>query len=225
MWGGFSIDNATLNRFFSLHYLLPFVIALLSLLHVAVLHDSGSSNPLNLKLTDSNKVTFHPYFMFKDLLGVVVFLIIFCYVVFFEPDAIIDPVNNVPANPLVTPTHIVPEWYFLPFYAILRSIPNKLGGVVTLGLALVILFLLPFISNSVFKGSFFETFKVALFWFFLSVCILLGWIGFKPIEDPYLMLGQYLTISYFFYFFSIAVFLPMLQSFNFLGAIYTTRSK
>jgi quinol-cytochrome oxidoreductase complex cytochrome b subunit len=208
LWGGFSVDNATLNRFFSLHYLLPFVIALLSLIHVAVLHESGSSNPLNIALLSySNKVPFHPYFVFKDLLGVLLFLIIFCYAVFFKPDSIIDPINNVPANPLVTPTHIVPEWYFPPFYAILRSIPNKLGGVITLALALIVLFLLPFITNKVFK--------VLLFWSFLSVCVLLGWIGFKPIEDPYLMLGQILTIFYFLYFFSLAVIAPALQAYSF----------
>lgn len=214
LWGGFSVDNATLNRFFSLHYLLPFVIALLSLIHVAVLHESGSSNPLNIALSASNKVPFHPYFVFKDLLGVILFLIIFCYAVFFYPDKIIDPVNNVPANPLVTPTHIVPEWYFLPFYAILRSIPNKLGGVITLALALIVLFLLPFITNNIFKGSFFEISKTILFWSFLSVCVLLGWIGFKPIEDPYLMLGQILTLLYFFYFFSMATLVPFLQGYN-----------
>lgn len=215
LWGGFSVDNATLNRFFSLHYLLPFVIALLSLIHVAVLHESGSSNPLNIALSVSNKVPFHPYFIFKDLLGIIFFLIVFCYAVFFKPDSIIDPINNVPANPLVTPTHIVPEWYFLPFYAILRSIPNKLGGVITLGLALIVLFLLPFITNNVFKGSFFEISKTILFWSFLSVCVLLGWIGFKPIEDPYLMLGQILTLLYFFYFFSLAVIVPALQAYTF----------
>lgn len=215
LWGGFSVDNATLNRFFSLHYLLPFVIALLSLIHVAVLHESGSSNPLNIALSVANKVPFHPYFIFKDLLGIIFFLIVFCYAVFFKPDSIIDPINNVPANPLVTPTHIVPEWYFLPFYAILRSIPNKLGGVITLGLALIVLFLLPFITNNVFKGSFFEISKTILFWSFLSVCVLLGWIGFKPIEDPYLMLGQILTILYFFYFFSLAVIVPTLQAYTF----------
>lgn len=211
LWGGFSVDNATLNRFFSLHYLLPFVIALLSLIHVAVLHESGSSNPMNIALSVSNKVPFHPYFVYKDALGILFFLIIFCYTVFFRPDNIIDPINNVPANPLVTPTHIVPEWYFLPFYAILRSIPNKLGGVITLALALIILLALPFITNNTFKGAFFEIFKVITFWSFLVVCVLLGWIGFKPIEDPYLMLGQSLTVCYFAYFFCISIINPMLQ--------------
>jgi ubiquinol-cytochrome c reductase cytochrome b subunit len=128
-----------------------------------VLHENGSNNPLNISLKVSNKVSFHPYFIFKDLLGILFFLIIFCYFIFFKPDNIIDPVNNIPANPLVTPTHIVPEWYFLPFYAILRSIPNKLGGVITLAFALIVLFLLPFIANKFFKGTFFENFKVFLF--------------------------------------------------------------
>lgn len=215
LWGGYSVDNATLNRFFSLHYLLPFVIALLALLHVVVLHESGSSNPLNIPVNSSNKVPFHPFFIIKDLLGIVIFSVIFGYTIFFYPDNIIDPVNNVPANPLVTPTHIVPEWYFSPFYAILRSIPNKLGGVITLLLALGVLFLLPFISNSVFKGSFFETFKTFLFWSFLAVCVLLGWIGFKPIEDPYLMLGQTLTVFYFLYFFAISFIIPYFQKITF----------
>ena len=211
LWGGFSVDNATLNRFFSLHYLLPFVIALLSLVHIAVLHETGSSNPMNIALSVSNKVPFHPYFVYKDVLGILFFLIVFCYIVFFRPDNIIDPINNVPANPLVTPTHIVPEWYFLPFYAILRSIPNKLGGVITLAFALIVLLALPFISNNTFKGSFFELFKVITFWSFLVICFLLGWIGFKPIEDPYLMLGQTLTAFYFFYFFCISIINPILQ--------------
>jgi quinol-cytochrome oxidoreductase complex cytochrome b subunit len=136
---------------------------LLALLHIIVLHESGSGNPLNIQVFSTSKIPFHPFFIFKDLLGVVVFLLLFCYTIFFYPDHIIDPVNNVPANPLVTPTHIVPEWYFSPFYAILRSIPNKLGGVVTLLFALAVLFVLPFISNTIFKGSFFETSKTFLF--------------------------------------------------------------
>jgi quinol-cytochrome oxidoreductase complex cytochrome b subunit len=147
---------------------------LLALLHVVVLHESGSSNPLNIPVRSTNKIPFHPFFIIKDLLGIVVFMLLFCYTVFFYPDNIIDPVNNVPANPLVTPTHIVPEWYFLPFYAILRSIPNKLGGVITLLFALAVLFVLPFITNTIFKGSFFETSKTILFWGFLVVSVLLG---------------------------------------------------
>jgi ubiquinol-cytochrome c reductase cytochrome b subunit len=215
LWGGYSVDNATLNRFFSLHYLLPFVIALLALLHIVVLHEHGSSNPLNVPVNSSNKISFHPFFVVKDALGILVFSILFCYTLFFWPDHIIDPTNNIPANPLVTPTHIVPEWYFLPFYAMLRSIPNKLGGVITLLFALGILFLLPFIANPIFKASFFETFKIFLFWSFLVVCVLLGWIGFKPIENPYLMLGQTLTALYFFYFFMISFVPPYIQKVTF----------
>jgi len=146
-----------------LHYLLPFVIILLSALHLLVLHENGSNNPLNIYVDNSNKIPFHPYFIFKDVLGILFFLIIFCYFIFFKPDSIIDPINNIPANPLVTPTHIVPEWYFPPFYAILRSIPNKLGGFVTLIFALFMLFLLPFTVNKFFKASFFENFKVLSF--------------------------------------------------------------
>lgn len=211
LWGGYSVDNSTLNRFFSLHYLLPFIIALLSALHLVVLHENGSNNPLNIYADNSNKSPFHPYFIFKDIVGILFFLWIFFYFVFFKPDSIIDPVNNIPANPLVTPTHIVPEWYFLPFHAILRSIPNKLGGFSTLIFAIFMLFLLPFATNKFFKASFFENWKVLSFWSFSNVCILLGWIGFKPIEDPYLVLGQLLTFSYFLYFLFLIVGLPRFQ--------------
>jgi len=198
LWGGYSVDNPTLNRFFSLHYLLPFVIALLSLIHVVVLHDSGSTNPMALKPVD--KISFHPYFTFKDFLGINIFLIIFCYIVIYFPDNILDPVNSMVANPLVTPIHIVPEWYFSPFYAILRSIPDKLAGVVVLALAMGVLFVLPFFTESNLKFNFFDNIRVSLFWFFLFTCVLLGWIGFKPIEIPYLSIGQFLTIVYFLYF-------------------------
>lgn len=167
LWGGYSVENPTLNRFFSLHYLLPFIIVLLSIIHIVILHEFGSNNPMNVRTTGSIKIPFHPFFIFKDILGVIMFLIIFCFFVFFKPDSIIDPVNNIPANPLVTPTHIVPEWYFLPFYAILRSIPNKLGGVITLACALIVLVILPFFSNGFFKATFFENNKVMAFWFFV----------------------------------------------------------
>lgn len=198
LWGGYSVDNPTLNRFFSLHYMLPFVIALLSLVHVVVLHNSGSTNPAALKPID--KVPFHPYFTFKDFLGINIFLIIFCFIIVFFPDNIFDPVNSMAASQLITPTHIVPEWYFLPFYAILRSVPDKLSGIIILTLAICILFVLPFLTESNLKFNFFDNIKVRLFWFFVFTCILLGWIGFKPIEMPYLSIGQFLTIIYFLYF-------------------------
>lgn len=163
LWGGYSVDNATLNRFFSLHYLLPFLIAFFSLLHVVILHENGSTNPLNLLLACVNKIPFHPYFTSKDILGIIIFFLIFFFFVFFKPDVIIDPINNVPSNPLVTPTHIIPEWYFLPFYAILRSVPDKFLGIIMLSLAIFVLLALPIITSSYFKASFFESHKISLF--------------------------------------------------------------
>jgi quinol-cytochrome oxidoreductase complex cytochrome b subunit len=198
LWGGYSVDNSTLNRFFSLHYLFPFIIAFFSLLHIIILHNYGSTNPTALQPVD--KVMFHPYFTSKDFLGINLFMLILCCVIFFFPDNILDPTNSMIANPLITPTHIVPEWYFLPFYAILRSIPDKLIGVIILVLAISILFILPFFATSNLKFNFFDNIKVLLFWFFIFTCILLGWIGFKPIETPYLSIGQFLTVVYFFYF-------------------------
>jgi len=161
LWGGYSVDNSTLNRFFSLHYLLPFAIALLSLLHIIILHNSGSTNPIGLKPID--KVAFHPYFTFKDFLGINLFMLFFCYIIVYFPDSILDPINSIVANPLVTPTHIVPEWYFSPFYAILRSIPDKLMGVIILALAIGILFVLPFLAISNLKFNFFDNIKISLF--------------------------------------------------------------
>jgi ubiquinol-cytochrome c reductase cytochrome b subunit len=212
LWGGFSVDNATLNRFFSLHYLLPFVILFLTLVHIGVLHESGSNNPLNIIPDMDTKIQFHPYFIIKDILGFILFIFILLTTVFYLPDSVIHSDNFIPANPLVTPTHIVPEWYFLPFYAILRSIPNKLGGVFMLFLALLVLFILPFIVNNIYKATFFEIWKNKFFWFFLIVCLLLGWIGQKPIEDPYLIVGQLLTFLYFFFFFILSILIPISQS-------------
>jgi ubiquinol-cytochrome c reductase cytochrome b subunit len=147
LWGGFSVDNATLNRFFSLHYLLPFLIAGLAIAHIALLHTRGSSNPL-LGTSAVDYVTFYPYLYLKDLLGLLILIFGFSYLVFFEPNLLGHPDNYIKANPLVTPLHIVPEWYFLPFYAILRSIPNKLAGVVAMGLAIVILLIMPVIKET-----------------------------------------------------------------------------
>jgi quinol-cytochrome oxidoreductase complex cytochrome b subunit len=157
-----------------LHYLLPFVILFLTLVHIGVLHESGSNNPLNIIPDMDTKIQFHPYFIIKDILGFILFIFILLTTVFYLPDSVIHSDNFIPANPLVTPTHIVPEWYFLPFYAILRSIPNKLGGVFMLFLALLVLFILPFIVNNIYKATFFEIWKNKFFWFFLIVCLLLG---------------------------------------------------
>ena len=200
LWGGHSVDNATLNRFFSLHYLFPFVILFLVLLHVIALHKHGSTNPMGLYSSD-DKIPFHPYFVIKDSFFLVIFLEIFMLFVFFIPNYLGHPDNYIPANPLVTPAHIVPEWYFLPFYAILRSIPDKLGGVIMMMLAILILAILPFTVNSNIKQFFFLYFRNIIFWFFVNICFLLTWIGGNPAEGVYVSIGQFLTFVYFFYFF------------------------
>jgi ubiquinol-cytochrome c reductase cytochrome b subunit len=214
IWGGFSVENATLNRFFSLHYLLPFVIAGFILLHLVLLHIPGSSNPL--KISDMNdKIPFYPYYYLKDLNAFIWTLVIFLFVIANFPNYLGHPDNYIPANPLSTPKHIVPEWYFLPFYAILRSIPDKLQGVIFMGLSIVYLFFLPnhryFFVKLFYKYNpntfviyknpdFRPTFKF-FFWCFVCNFILLGWIGAKPVEDPYIQLGQIATFFHFFYFF------------------------
>lgn len=209
LWGGFSVDNATLNRFFSLHYLLPFIIAGLSIVHIAALHQYGSNNPLGTFAGD--KVPFTPYMLVKDILGWVVFSIFFSIFVYFYPNMLGHPDNYIPANPMSTPQHIVPEWYFLPTYAILRSIPNKLGGVAAIGLVFVCLFLLPFINTSQVRSSSFRPLHKILFWLLAADCLLLGWIGQKPVEDPYIIIGQLATVYFFLHF---LVFIPLLGKFE-----------
>jgi ubiquinol-cytochrome c reductase cytochrome b subunit len=209
LWGGFSVDNATLNRFFSLHYLLPFIIAGLSIVHIAALHQYGSNNPLGTFAGD--KVPFTPYMLVKDILGWVVFSIFFSFFVYFYPNMMGHPDNYIPANPMSTPAHIVPEWYFLPTYAILRSIPNKLGGVAAIGLVFVCLLLLPFLNTSQVRSSSFRPLHKILFWLLATDCLLLGWIGQKPVEDPYIIIGQLATVFFFLYF---LVFIPFLGKFE-----------
>jgi ubiquinol-cytochrome c reductase cytochrome b subunit len=199
LWGGFSVDNATLNRFFSLHYLLPFLIAAMSLLHIAALHQYGSNNPLGIN-AEVDKINFVPYFYVKDLVGWVVFALFFSIFVFFAPNVLGHPDNYIPANPMSTPAHIVPEWYFLPVYAILRSIPNKLGGVAAIGLVFICLFALPFINTSYVRSSCFRPIHKKLFWFLVADCLLLGWIGCQPVEAPYVAIGQIASLGFFLYF-------------------------
>nr|AGH24316.1 apocytochrome b [Reclinomonas americana ATCC 50633] len=206
LWGGFSVDNATLNRFFSLHYLLPFVIAGLVGLHLVVLHEDGSNNPLGID-SKVDKVPFYPYYYVKDLFGIVVFGLFFSVFVFFYPNLLGHPDNYIEANPLVTPPHIVPEWYFLPFYAILRSIPNKLLGVVAMLVSILILIALPFLNTSEIRSSQFRPIHRKLFWLFFVDCVILGWIGGNVPETPYLEIGQIATVFYFAYF---LVFIPVL---------------
>lgn len=209
LWGGFSVDNATLNRFFSLHYLLPFIIAGLSIVHIAALHQYGSNNPLGTFAGD--KVPFTPYMLVKDILGWVVFSIFFSIFVYFYPNLLGHPDNYIPANPMSTPAHIVPEWYFLPVYAILRSIPNKLGGVLAIALVFICLLLLPFINTSQIRSSSFRPLHKIFFWLLVADCLLLGWIGQKPVEDPYILIGQIASVVFFLYF---LVIIPVLGKFE-----------
>jgi len=196
LWGGFSVDNATLNRFFSLHYLMPFVIAGLVIVHLSLLHTTGSNNPLGIN-KNVDTVSFYPYFYVKDLLAFFVLLSMFSFFVFFYPNTLGHADNYIPANPLVTPAHIVPEWYFLPFYAILRSIPDKLGGVIAMVAAILVLLLLPVINTSEVRSSKFRPIYSIAYWFLVSDFLLLGWIGQKPVETPYIEVGQFATVFYF----------------------------
>ena len=199
LWGGFSVDNATLNRFFSLHYLVPFVILGLTVIHLSLLHAEGSNNPIGL---DSNpeSIPFYPYFYVKDLFAFLIFIFIFSFFLFFYPNALGHSDNYIMANPLVTPPHIVPEWYFLPFYAILRSIPNKLGGVVAMVFAILILVFLPLINFSKIRSSKFRPIFSFFYWFLFVDFLILGWIGQKPVESPFIEVGMFATAFYFFFF-------------------------
>ena len=199
LWGGFAVDNATLTRFFALHFLLPFVISGLSIVHLLFLHTTGSRNPLGLN-RNIDKIPFHPYFSNKDLIGIGIIMFLYMYICLQAPWLLGDPENFIPANPLVTPVHIQPEWYFLFAYAILRSIPNKLGGVVALALAVIILYIMPFYGNRKFKGIFFYPLGKNFFWGLSVIVILLTWIGARPVEEPYIITGQLLTILYFCYY-------------------------
>lgn len=210
LWGGFSVDNATLNRFFSLHYLLPFAIAGASLIHLAALHQYGSNNPLGIN-SSVDKIAFYPYFYVKDLVGWVAFAIFFSIWLFYAPNVLGHPDNYMPANPMSTPAHIVPEWYFLPIYAILRSIPNKLGGVAAIGLVFVSLLALPSLNTSAVRSSSFRLIYQRMFWFLLNDGLLLGWIGCQPVEAPYVISGQMASAVFFFYF-SITPFINELES-------------
>nr|ALO76115.1 cytochrome b [Ptilodactyla sp. PTY01] len=199
LWGGFAVDNATLTRFFALHFLLPFVIAALVMIHLLFLHQTGSNNPLGLN-SNIDKIPFHPYFSFKDLFGFILMTSILVILTLYNPYMLGDPENFTPANPLVTPVHIQPEWYFLFAYAILRSIPNKLGGVIALVMSIAILFILPFSAKKKMMSTQFYPINKILFWSMLSTVILLTWIGARPVEDPYILTGQILTVVYFLYF-------------------------
>jgi quinol-cytochrome oxidoreductase complex cytochrome b subunit len=199
LWGGFSVDNATLNRFFSLHYLLPFLIAGVVIIHMAAVHNDGSNNPLGIS-SHSDKIAFFPYFFIKDTLGLVAFLIFFSFFIYYSPNSLGHPDNYIPANPMSTPEHIVPEWYFLFAYAILRSIPNKLMGVLALFASLLVLLVLPLINTSAVRSSLYRPLYQKFFWFLVADFILLSYLGQAPAESPYIEVGQVATIYYFGFF-------------------------
>nr|ASS30726.1 cytochrome b [Pylocheles mortensenii] len=199
IWGGFAVENATLIRFFTLHFLFPFIITALTMIHILFIHQKGANNPLGVSSQFDN-IPFHPYFTFKDIVGFTVMLIMLILLTLQTPYYLGDPDNFVTANPLVTPAHIQPEWYFLFAYAILRSIPNKLGGVIALVFSVAILMILPFMHYSKFKSLTFYPLNQILFWIFISVIMLLTWIGARPVEDPYILTGQILTVVYFLFY-------------------------
>nr|QWB85688.1 cytochrome b [Orsodacne cerasi] len=208
VWGGFAVDNATLTRFFTFHFLFPFIVTALVIIHLLFLHQTGSSNPLGTK-SNIDKVPFHPYFSFKDIVGFLIMIMMLISLTLWNPYLLGDPDNFIPANPLVTPIHIQPEWYFLFAYAILRSIPNKLGGVIALVMSIAILYFMPFINKKKFQSTQFYPINKFMFWSMVSVIILLTWIGARPVEDPYIMLGQILTVVYFLYY----ILNPMMSKF------------
>lgn len=199
LWGGFSVDNATLTRFFTLHFLLPFIIAALVLIHLLFLHQTGRNNPLGLN-RNQDKIPFHPYFSIKDTISVIIILLIFSILVLLEPNILGDSENFIPANTIVTPVHIQPEWYFLFAYAILRSIPNKIGGVIAIIIRIVIIILPLITNNNKFIGLIFYPINKIIFWSFTTTIIILTWIGARPAEEPFIFTGQLLTIIYFRYF-------------------------
>ena len=201
LWGGFAVDNALLNRFFALHYLFPFLIVGVVILHIVALHTHGSNNPLGIdKKGPQDSIPFHPYYTIKDLFGLSFVLTIFAFVVFFAPDYLGHPDNYIPADPLKTPAHIVPEWYFLPFYAILRAVPDKLGGVIAMISAILILFVLPWLDTSKVRSATFRPIYKKLYWFLVIDIIVLTWIGGSPAEGHFILIGRLATIYYFAHF-------------------------
>jgi ubiquinol-cytochrome c reductase cytochrome b subunit len=212
LWGGFSIDNPTLNRFFSLHYLLPFVIVGVVVLHLVALHQHGSNNPLGIdRKGPQDSIPFHPYYTVKDIFGLCVFLLFYSAFVFYAPNALGDPANYIPANPLVTPPEIVPEWYFLPFYAILRSIPNKLLGVISMFGSIAVLFILPWLDTSRVRSAVFRPIYKQIFWLLVIDVLVLGYVGAHRPEGFYVVLGRVATVYYFLHF---LVIMPLLGKFE-----------
>nr|WNH38632.1 cytochrome b [Melamphaes lugubris] len=211
IWGGFSVDNATLTRFFAFHFLFPFIIAAMVILHLLFLHETGSNNPIGIN-SDTDKIPFHPYSIYKDALGFTLLLTILASLALFAPNLLGDPDNFTPANPLVTPPHIKPEWYFLFAYAILRSIPNKLGGVLALLASILVLMVVPFLHTSKQRGLAFRPLTRILFWTLVANVAILTWIGGMPVEDPYIIIGQVASLLYFLLILVISPFAAYLEN-------------
>nr|YP_009236565.1 cytochrome b [Lepidodesma languilati]AMH85889.1 cytochrome b [Lepidodesma languilati] len=208
LWGGFSVSNATLSRFFVLHFVLPFVIMAFAAIHLLFLHETGSNNPLGIS-SNVNLIPFHIYYTSKDIVGFVFLLMLLLFICLFLPNLLTDPENYIPANPLSTPVHIQPEWYFLFAYAILRSIPNKLGGVIALLMSILILIFMPMLHYNTMRSNSFYPMNQILFWLLLGIFTVLTWIGKQPVEDPFIWIGQTFSALYFMYFFSSPVFSKM----------------
>lgn len=201
LWGGFSVANPTLNRFFALHYLLPFIIVALVMLHIVALHKHGSNNSKGIDVkSEKDTIPFHPYYTVKDFVGFGFFFLLFAYFTFYEPNYLGHPDNYIPANPLVTPAHIVPEWYFLPFYAILRAVPSKLGGVVLMFASILIFFFLPWLDKSPVRSANYRPYFRVAYFVFIADVVLLGYIGGQPAEEPFITISRVATIYYFFHF-------------------------
>lgn len=200
LWGGFAVDNATLTRFFTFHFIMPFIVIALTIIHLLFLHQTGSNNPLGIN-RNIDKIRFHPYLSIKDIIGFIFLIILLVILSLWNPYLLGDPDNFIPANPIVTPPHIQPEWYFLFAYAILRSIPNKLGGVIALVISIVILFVIPIVHIRKFQGIQFYPINQIIFWCYVTILILLTWAGAMPVEAPYIIVRQILTIIYFLYYF------------------------
>nr|AVX36134.1 cytochrome b [Crocidura suaveolens]AVX36135.1 cytochrome b [Crocidura suaveolens] len=196
IWGGFSVDKATLTRFFAFHFILPFIVAALAGVHLLFLHETGSNNPSGLN-SDTDKIPFHPYYTIKDILGALIMISMLSSLVLFSPDMLGDPDNYIPANPLNTPPHIKPEWYFLFAYAILRSIPNKLGGVLALVLSILILMIIPLLHTAKQRSMMFRPMSQCMFWTLVADLFMLTWIGGQPVEYPFVVIGQLASVIYF----------------------------
>lgn len=218
LWGGYTVGNPTLNRFFSIHFVLPFLIAGLSLIHLALLHKVGSSSPIGSD-TGVDDLPFYPYFAVKDTFAFFSFLTFFAIFVFYFPNVLNHPDNYIPADPLQTPAHVVPEWYFLPYYAILRSIPHKVGGILAMVGSIAVLFLIPFINTSIIRNTTYRPIFKFCFWLFITDFVILTWIGQKPVRDTFILVGQIATVYYFLFF---LVLIPLVGKIEFLLARYSS---